>query len=73
MKVDIISLFPEMFLGPLNESILKRAQDKGLLDLSIHNLRDFTKTGIASSMIGLLVGDQEWFSSLSLFSMLWKA
>ena len=43
MKVDIISLFPEMFLGPLNESILKRAQDKGLLDLTIHNLRDFTK------------------------------
>jgi len=43
MKVDIISLFPEMFLGPLNESILKRAQNRGLLDLSIHNLRDFTK------------------------------
>jgi tRNA (guanine37-N1)-methyltransferase len=43
MKVDIISLFPEMFLGPLNESILKRAQDRGLLDLNIHNLRDFTK------------------------------
>ena len=43
MKVDIISLFPEMFLGPLNESILKRAQDRGLLDLTIHNLRDFTK------------------------------
>mgnify|MGYP003957430349 FL=1 len=42
MKVDIISLFPEMFVGPLDESILKRAQDKELLDLNIHNLRDFT-------------------------------
>ena len=43
MRVDIISLFPEMFVGPLSESILKRAQNKGLLELNIHNLRDFTK------------------------------
>jgi len=43
MRVDIITLFPEMFVGPLNESILKRAQTKGLVDLRIHCLRDFTK------------------------------
>jgi len=43
MRVDIITLFPEMFAGPLNESILKRAQDKGLVDLNIHCLRDFAK------------------------------
>jgi tRNA (guanine37-N1)-methyltransferase len=43
MRVDIITLFPEMFVGPLNESILKRAQDKGLVDLKIHCLREFTK------------------------------
>ncbi len=43
MRVDIITLFPDMFSGPLNESILRRAQGQGILDLRIHCLRDFTK------------------------------
>ena len=42
MKIDVLTLFPEMFAGPLDESIIKRARAAGLLDLSIHNLRDFT-------------------------------
>ena len=42
MRVDILTLFPEMFQGPLNESLLKKAQEKGLLSLNITNLRDFT-------------------------------
>jgi tRNA (guanine37-N1)-methyltransferase len=42
MQVDILTLFPEMFQGPLNESLLKKAQEKGLLSLNIVNLRDFT-------------------------------
>lgn len=42
MRVDILTLFPEMFQGPLNESLLKKAQEKGLLSLNIINLRDFT-------------------------------
>ncbi len=42
MIVDILTLFPEMFQGPLNESLLKKAQEKGLLSLNIVNLRDFT-------------------------------
>src|SRR3989344_3453914 len=41
MKIDILTLFPEMFKGPFDESILKRAQDKGLIDITIHNLRDW--------------------------------
>ncbi len=42
MKIDILTLFPGMFAGPLDESIIKRARDTGLLELGIHNLRDYT-------------------------------
>jgi len=38
---NVITLFPEMFSGPLTESILKRAQEKGLIDIELHQLRDF--------------------------------
>jgi tRNA (guanine37-N1)-methyltransferase len=42
MKVDVLTLFPEMFAGPLDVSIVKRARSAGLLDLRVHNLRDWT-------------------------------
>ena len=42
MKIDVLTLFPAMFAGPLDESIVKRARTKGLLDLAIVNLRDYT-------------------------------
>lgn len=42
MKIDVLTLFPAMFAGPLDESIVKRAREAGLLDLAIHNLRDYT-------------------------------
>jgi tRNA (guanine37-N1)-methyltransferase len=42
MIIDILTLFPEICRAPLNESIMKRAQEKSLLDLRIHNLRDWT-------------------------------
>jgi tRNA (guanine37-N1)-methyltransferase len=42
MKVDVLTLFPEMFAGPLDASIVKRARAAGLLDLAIHHLRDYT-------------------------------
>ena len=42
MKIDVLSLFPEMFAGPLDVSMVKRARDRGLLDLKIHNLREWT-------------------------------
>ena len=41
MKVDVLTLFPGMFSGPLDESIIKRARTVGLLDFTIHNLRDY--------------------------------
>lgn len=42
MQVDIFTLFPEMFQGPFSESILKRAQEQGLLQIQLHNIRDVT-------------------------------
>jgi tRNA (guanine37-N1)-methyltransferase len=42
MRIDIITLFPEICRAPLNESMMKRAQEKGIVDLRIHNLRDWT-------------------------------
>jgi tRNA (guanine37-N1)-methyltransferase len=41
MRIDILTLFPAICEGPLGESILKRAREKGLLDIRIHNLRDW--------------------------------
>jgi tRNA (guanine37-N1)-methyltransferase len=41
MKIDVLTLFPAMFAGPLDESIIQRARAAGLLDLKIHNLRDW--------------------------------
>jgi len=42
MRIDIVTLFPEICRAPLNESIIKRAQEKRIIDLRIHNLRDWT-------------------------------
>jgi tRNA (guanine37-N1)-methyltransferase len=42
MRIDIVTLFPEICRAPLTESIMKRAQEKGVLDLHIRNLRDWT-------------------------------
>lgn len=42
MKIDILTLFPDMFHGFLNESIIKRARDKGLIDIEVHNFRDYS-------------------------------
>ena len=42
MRIDIVTLFPEICRAPLSESIMKRAQEKRLVDLRIHNLRDWT-------------------------------
>ncbi len=42
MKIDILSLFPEMYNGPFTESILKRAQVEGKVEINIHNFRDYS-------------------------------
>ena len=41
MRIDIITSVPELLTSPLNESILKRAQDKGLVEIVVHNLHDY--------------------------------
>lgn len=42
MRIDILTVLPEMFDSPLNCSILKRAQNKGLAEFHVHNLRDYS-------------------------------
>ena len=42
MRIDIISVLPELIESPLSHSIVKRAKDKGLVEIIVHNLRDFT-------------------------------
>jgi tRNA (guanine37-N1)-methyltransferase len=42
VKIDILTLFPDICRAPLGESIMKRAQKNGIVDLRVHNLRDWT-------------------------------
>ena len=42
MRIDILTVVPELLQSPLTESILKRAQQKGLVEIHIHNIRDYT-------------------------------
>lgn len=42
MRIDVLTLFPEMFDSPLNHSILKRAQQQGIAEIALWNIRDFT-------------------------------
>ena len=42
MLIHILTLFPGMFEGPFGESIIRRAIDRGLVSIEIHNLRDYT-------------------------------
>lgn len=43
MKIDILTLFPNMFSGPFDESIIKRARDYGLVEINTHQLRNWAK------------------------------
>lgn len=42
LRIDVITLFPQMFYGPFGESILKRAIDRGIIELNVIDLRDYT-------------------------------
>ena len=44
MRIDILTVVPELLRSPLNESILKRAQEKGLVEIVVHNLHDYATT-----------------------------
>ena len=41
MRIDILTLFPEMFVGPLDASIVARAREQGLVEIALHNIRDW--------------------------------
>jgi tRNA (guanine37-N1)-methyltransferase len=43
IRFDILSIFPEMFASPLNCSIVKRAREKGLMEIHVHNIRDYAE------------------------------
>jgi len=43
MRIDILSVLPELLESPLNHSIIKRACDKGIININIHNIRDYSK------------------------------
>ncbi len=43
MQIDILTLFPDLFEGPFSQSILKRAKDKGVVTICLHNIRDYSK------------------------------
>jgi tRNA (guanine37-N1)-methyltransferase len=43
MKIDILTIFPDFFRGPLDYGIVRRARETGLVEISIHDLRNFTK------------------------------
>ncbi|OIP00007.1 MAG: tRNA (guanosine(37)-N1)-methyltransferase TrmD [Bacteroidetes bacterium CG2_30_32_10] len=44
MRIDILTIFPEMFESPFGHSIVKRAQNKGIVEIFIHNIRDYSTT-----------------------------
>jgi tRNA (guanine37-N1)-methyltransferase len=43
MQIDILTLFPDMFEGPFSQSILKRAKEKGVVTICLHNIRDYSR------------------------------
>lgn len=42
MRIDILTVLPELFEGPLNHSIIKRAQEKGVIEIVVHNIRNYS-------------------------------
>ena len=60
MKINILTLFPEMFSGFKSESIIGRAVEKGSLEINVIDIRDFCYININRLMILLLGEEQEW-------------
>jgi tRNA (guanine37-N1)-methyltransferase len=44
MRIDILTILPELLEGPINHSILKRAMEKGFVDINVHNIRDYARS-----------------------------
>ncbi|MGD8238752.1 MAG: tRNA (guanosine(37)-N1)-methyltransferase TrmD [Armatimonadota bacterium] len=71
MRVHVVTIFAEMFAGPLECSIIKRVRDSGLLDVQVHNLRDFTtdKHHVVDDSpfgggAGMLMKPEPWFAAV---------
>ena len=60
MKIDVVTLFPQMLDGFLSESMMGRARRNGLVDICVHNLRDWAKENTSKWMIDPLVEEREW-------------
>ena len=60
MRIDILTVLPEMIEGMINCSIVKRAQDKGLAEIHLHNLRDYTTNNGGGWMIIRSEERPEW-------------
>ena len=43
MRIDILTILPDLLIGPFSDSILKRARDKGFVKIVIHNIRDYAQ------------------------------
>ncbi len=60
MRIDILTLFPEMFSGVISSSIISRAIDKGIIEVKVHDFREFSKKNLIKElMITLMVVGQE--------------
>lgn len=51
MRIDIITVLPEILEGPFNHSIVKRAREKEIVEIRIHNLRDFSSDQIGRAHV----------------------
>ena len=67
MQIDILTLFPDIFKNTLEYSIIKKACEKGIVKIKIHNIRDYTYDKHKLRMIVLMVEEKAWFLSLNLF------
>ena len=63
MRIDVLTLFPEMFSGPLNASILGRAQANEIIQVHVWNIRDYALDKHRVWMILPTVGEQVWCSN----------
>jgi tRNA (guanine37-N1)-methyltransferase len=71
MRVDVVTIFPEMFAGPLECSIIKRVRDSGALDVCVHDLREHTtdKHHVVDDYpfgggAGMLMKPEPWFAAV---------
>ena len=60
MKIDVLTLFPEMFSGVLGASMLGRAQERGILEFGLHNIREYSQSKHKTRMIIPSAAAQAW-------------